>query len=79
MYVTNVSTDNILVIDSETYEVVRDIQVGTTPVEVQISRDGRRGFVVNEGSNDISIVDLVSGKVIRTIPVGTRPSGLAFR
>ena len=49
-----------------------------SPIEMAISADGRRLFVVCEGSSEVRIVDTQSGKVITNVPVGHQPRGIAL-
>ena len=49
-----------------------------SPLEMTISADGSRLFVVCEGSDEVRVVDTRSGKVFASIPVGHQPRDLAF-
>lgn len=47
------------------------------PIELAVSPDGARLYVVCEGSDELAVVDAWSGKAIRRVPVGRVPKGLA--
>ncbi len=49
-----------------------------SPIEMTISNDGSRLFVVCEGSDEIRVVDTRSSKVVASIPVGHQPRGIAL-
>ncbi len=49
-----------------------------SPIEMQLSRDGRLLYVVCQASNELRVVDLVSGKVVSIVPVGQVPRGIAL-
>jgi YVTN family beta-propeller protein len=49
-----------------------------TPVDVRITRDGRRAFVALGRANHVAVVDVAGRKVQDYILVGHRPWGLAL-
>ncbi len=49
-----------------------------SPIEMQLSRDGRLLYVVCQASNELRVVDLASGKVVSIVPVGQVPRGIAL-
>ena len=49
-----------------------------SPIEMAISADGQRLFVVCEGSDELRVVDTRSGKVVASVPVGHQPRGIAL-
>src|SRR5439155_175818 len=40
------------------------------PTDIQVSRDGRRAYVVNQGRNTVSVIDSASHSIIATMPAG---------
>src|SRR5438876_18523 len=40
------------------------------PTDIQVSRDGRRAYVVNQGRNTVSVIDSASHSIIATMPPG---------
>jgi YVTN family beta-propeller protein len=49
-----------------------------SPIELAVSPDGARLYVVCEGSDELAVVDLASEKVIRRVKVERAPKGLAL-
>lgn len=77
-YVTNsgVRTDpgnTVSVIDTATDAVIATIRVGTAPIGVAITPNGRRVYVANQLDNTVSVIDTSKNKVIATVRVGIRP------
>ena len=48
------------------------------PVDVAVSPDGRRLYVVCEGTDELAVADLVKESVIARVPVGRMPHGIAL-
>ncbi|WNG91081.1 Ig-like domain-containing protein [Mycobacterium sp. ITM-2016-00318] len=70
----------VKVIDTSTNEVVDTIDVGDRPINVVMSKDGSRLYVVNQGSGDVTVINTVDNSVVGTVDIGdnTDPSGLAL-
>lgn len=49
-----------------------------SPIEMALSRDGLRLFVVCESSNEVRVVNTESAKVVARIRVGQQPRGIAM-
>jgi YVTN family beta-propeller protein len=49
-----------------------------SPIEIAVTSDGSRLFVVCETSGAVAVVDVKSGTVIRRIPVGNTPKGISL-
>jgi YVTN family beta-propeller protein len=47
------------------------------PIELAVSPDGTRLYVVCEGSDELAVIDARVGKTIRRVPVGRVPKGIA--
>ena len=76
-YVTN--GDTVSVIDTATNTVVATIQlpVGTGPLCVAVTPDGKHAYVTNLFSKSVSVIDTASNTVVATVPVGIRPFGVS--
>src|SRR5438132_1091423 len=72
-YITNSSSNDVSVIDTDTNQVIATVKVGLTPAYVAITPDGSRAYVTNGGSGTVSVINTISNKVIATIPVGISP------
>ncbi len=49
-----------------------------SPIQMTLSKDGRRLYVACENSNEVLVVDTSQRKVTRSIKVGSEPFGLAL-
>ena len=47
-----------------------------TPIEVAVSPDGARLFVLCEGTDELVVADAHTGKIVGRVPVGHVPKGL---
>jgi YVTN family beta-propeller protein len=79
VYVTNMVSGTVSVIDEKKLAVIKDIKVGTEPFGCALSPDGRTLYVSNQSSNTVSVIDTRRDSVIKTIGgVGAKPHGLAI-
>ena len=58
--------------------VVATVNVGSFPVEVALSPNGKRLYVANFFDNSVSVVDTATNTVVTTIDVGSGPQGIAI-
>ncbi len=67
-------------IDTETNQVLgTPIGVGTTPIPIAITPDGKRAYVANYEENSVSVIDTETNAVIGSpIKVGIEPWGIAI-
>ncbi len=79
VFVTDQSSNALLVIDTATNSVIATVTVGLgrTPRGVAVNSAGTRVYVANLGSNSVSVLETVTNTVIATVLVGTRPLGVA--
>ncbi len=77
IYVANLGSNNVSVIDSNTNSVIATIPVGDNPDGIAVSVDGTRTYVADFLSNDVSVIDNALKTVVATIPVGAGPVGIA--
>lgn len=75
-YITNISSNDVSVIDTSTNIVMATIPVDLAPVGVSVSPDGSRVYVANLTSNTLSVINTDTNTVIATIPVGNEPFGV---
>ncbi len=79
VYVANMVSGTVSVIDAESRKVKKTIKVGTEPFGCALRPDGRRLFVANQSSNDISVINTNTDAVIKTIKgIGVKPHGIAI-
>lgn len=67
----------VLLVDSGTLKVTREIPVGTLPIGITVP-DDRFAYVANMADDTISVIDITRGVVARTIPAGDEPDGIVF-
>ena len=73
VFVCNVESDDVSVIDTASAQVVDRIPVGSSPRDAALTADGRYVFVTNAGSATASAIDTSTLSVAGTVPVGQRP------
>ncbi|MFO8110245.1 MAG: YncE family protein [Thermoplasmata archaeon] len=85
IYVANQKDDTLYVMDTETYETKHKRRLGTLPIRIIFSHDGRYAFIPNRESNDVSVIQSDfdrNGEIvpweIKRIPVGRWPGGVVF-
>jgi YVTN family beta-propeller protein len=78
VYVTNMVSGTVSVIDAEKKKVIKTIKVGTEPFGCALSPDGRTLYVSNQSSNTVSVINTRRDRVTKTIGnVGPKPHGIA--
>jgi len=60
-------TDEVVVIDTANYEIVRRIPVGKFPCDLTLSLDGKHAFIVERDQDTLSIIDWQNGKTLKTV------------
>ncbi len=79
VYVTNIVSGTVSVINAATRQVVKTIKVGTEPFGCALTPDGTRLYVANQSSDDVTVIDAVGDFVFKTIPnVGSKPHAIAI-
>jgi YVTN family beta-propeller protein len=78
VYVTNMASGTVSVINATTRAVTKTIPVGTEPFGCALSPDGKKLYVANQSSDDMSLINTATDIVTKTIrPVGPKPHGIA--
>lgn len=72
VWVTNMKSGDVYVIDPASLEVVATIPTGKGAHNVTISADGRLAFVANVGANSVTIIDAVAKTVLGNVATGTK-------
>ncbi len=76
VYVTNIGSNSVSVIDGAVNAVIATVPVGTQPTGVGVNPATDRVYVTNKASNSVSVIDGAVNAVIATVPVGTWPTGV---
>jgi YVTN family beta-propeller protein len=79
VYVTNMASGTVSVIDAHTRAQIDTIKVGTEPFGCALTPDGKRLYVANQSSGTVSVINTQNDRVLRTIQnVGEKPHGVAI-
>ncbi|MBI1389941.1 MAG: beta-propeller fold lactonase family protein [bacterium] len=76
LYVACEASDSLMVVDTESGAVLREIEIQNQPHGVCLSADERRVYVSNRGSDSVSEIDAATFDVLRTLSTGDEPHGL---
>jgi PQQ-dependent catabolism-associated beta-propeller protein len=85
-FVSDEGSDDVSVIDLETYRVVSRIRMGARPRGIRVSPDGRHVYValsddvptVQGDGDGIAAIDVHEGRVVARHPAGTDPEQFAL-
>jgi YVTN family beta-propeller protein len=77
VYVVNVASNDVSVIDTTSNTVVATIAVGPQPNGVAVTPNGERIYVSNFQADTVSVIDAATRTVVGTIAVGEEPVGIA--
>jgi len=75
-YVSNQWSDNVSVIDLETFKIVDTLGTGNGPAGLEIDKEGKYLYAVNSFAGDISVIDLQSNTEVKRLPAGNNPAGI---
>ena len=78
LYISTGRSKMVLIVDTNTDQVVGSIEAGQRPWGIAISEDGKTLYTANGPSNDVSIIDLATRTVTKKIAAGDGPWGLAL-
>ena len=78
VYVANMGSNNISVIDTATNNVIATVNVGSKPNVIKVSSDGKELYVKNAGADNFSIIDTATNNAIVTDNIGKKPTGVAL-
>jgi YVTN family beta-propeller protein len=79
MFITNLGSGTVSVIDSATNKVVgTPIPVGLDPSGVTITPNGKYSYVADINATNVFVIDTTTNTVAATVAVGTSPHGVAI-
>jgi YVTN family beta-propeller protein len=78
LWVVNINSANVSVVDTATNTVTHTIEVGPTPWTIDFSPDGSLACTAPANNNTGVILDVASKTVKATLPVGTGPYWVKF-
>lgn len=73
IWISNEKDDTLSVIDTETLEVVRTIEVGERPRGITFSKDFSRLYVCASDSDTVQVIDPDTGEILHELPSGEDP------
>ncbi len=78
VYIPNIGSDNITIMDAATREIITHIPVGAGPEGAAVHPDGQTLYVANQHDNNLHVIDLESYEVVANRRLGTCPIRLTF-
>ena len=78
VFVTNINSNNVSVINDTTDAVVATVPVGSEPSGAAYDAANGEVFVANDASNNVSVINDTTDMVVATVPVGSGPVGTAY-
>jgi YVTN family beta-propeller protein len=63
------SDNNLQVIDTATHRTERTIKVGSEPLDLAVSKDGKRVYVTNSNGQSVSVVDVQNQREVQRLSV----------
>lgn len=76
LYTACESSDSLIVTDTQTHKIIKEITVQNQPHGVCLSNDGKIIYVSNRGSDSVTVIDAKDYRIIQHIAVGDEPHGL---
>jgi YVTN family beta-propeller protein len=76
LFVLCQGSDEVRVLNGQTYTEIKNIPVGHLPRGFSFSHDGSRLFVANTWDDTISVINTASLEAVATWPVGAEPSSV---
>ncbi|MBD3168336.1 MAG: T9SS type A sorting domain-containing protein [candidate division Zixibacteria bacterium] len=70
--VSNVLSDNVTILNLDTYEIEAILPVGDRVQNVQITSDSRYAVVCGFNSNSVPVIDLNINEIVADVPAGAR-------
>ena len=78
IFVSNEKTNNLIVIDPKTYQVVKDIKVSRRPRDMHFSADRSKLYVACGDDDVIDIIDVAKLEVVGKLATGPSPETFAI-
>ena len=76
-YVVDAALEDVSFMDLAKNAAEKRVNVGTTPVWIDIAKDQRKLYVTNFYTNNVSVINIANGSLEANINVGSHPYGLA--
>ena len=77
--VADQGSDTVSVLDLQTGHTLASIPVGSSPLGIALTPDGKRAYVNNQGDSTVTVIDTVTNTTVGApIPVVARPTSVAI-
>ncbi|GGM29530.1 hypothetical protein GCM10011351_14530 [Paraliobacillus quinghaiensis] len=73
-----VNGGSLATMDTESFELVENVDTGNGPAHVAVSSSGKQVWVANVNDNSVSVIDTATNNVLKTIEVGEVPNEVAI-
>jgi YVTN family beta-propeller protein len=78
VFVSNIGSNNVTVINDTSNRVLANIPVGVEPYQMAYDPAAGEIFVTNSGSSNVSVIDDTTNSVVANINVDYLPQGIAY-
>lgn len=78
VFVSNLDSDSVTEIDTQSNQVGGTYMIGTRPTHGIVSRDNATLFVANSGADSIGLYSIEDGKLVSSLHTGSGPSAMTF-
>ncbi len=78
VYVTDPTSNRLVVLSASSLKVIAAIHTGDLPWQVLVSRNGQTVYVTDTDSNAVSVINPDTGKITRTFSVSGTPDTLGL-
>lgn len=78
MYVACESSNSLIILDTKTEKIIKEIAIGVQPHFVCISPNEEKVYVTNRASDNVSVIDSKTYSLLSTIQVGDEPHEMAI-
>jgi len=78
IFVSNEKTNNLIIIDPKTYQVVKDLKISRRPRDMHFNADHTRLYVACGDDDVIDIIDVAKLEVIGKLATGPSPETFAI-
>lgn len=75
LFVASQGTDNLLIVDTKSGEVLHDVTTGAGPLNVAFEPHSRLAFVANRGSGTVTVVN-TNGEIVANLETDSYPNQL---
>ena len=76
LYLVQNKTNQVIIFDYTTNQVVGSIPTGKTPLAGALSMDGAWLYVTCSGSSSLNVIDLSQNRVVQTVQLPSAPQGV---